>query len=438
MAFEPVLTKGIGQLNLRDIAVYEQQGGYQALRKAIKQMTPQEVLDEVVKSNLRGRGGAGFPTGRKWTFLPNDGRDRYLVCNADESEPGTFSNRMLMEHHPHQLIEGILLSAYAIGAAKSFIYLRGEFKRAYHVLSAALEQARAKGYLGQGILGSDFSQEIIIHRGAGAYICGEETGLLSSLEGGRGEPRLKPPFPAVAGLYALPTIVNNVETLSNVTHIIDRGADWFLSIGTEKSPGPKIYSVSGRVKRPGNYELPLGVPLREVIFDIAGGMLDGRKFKAVQPGGGSAPLLVEEHLDTPMDFESIAQAGSMLGTAGVMVYDDSVCMVRAALVLTTFYANESCGQCTPCREGTHWMARVLARIESGKGTPDDIEVLRSMRNRMAGTTICVLSDASLGFIQSAIKHFPEEFERHFAGEVCGPGRFAQPLGRGPAKEVAVV
>jgi len=419
--FEPVLTKGIGTLNLKDISVYEQQGGYEALRQAVRQMTPKEVMDEVIKSGLRGRGGAGFPTGRKWSFLPPDIPTRYLVCNADESEPGTFSNRMLIEHNPHQLIEGVLLAAYAINATQSFIYIRGEMKRGYETLLKALAEARERGYVGEGILGSDFSQEIVIHRGAGAYICGEETGLLNSLEGRRGEPRLKPPFPAVVGVYGKPTIINNVETLSNVPHIVSRGASWFTSMGTEKSPGPKIYSVSGLVQRPGNYELPLGVPLREVIFDVAGGLLPGRKFKAVQPGGGSAPLLIEKHLDTPMDFESIAAAGSMLGTAGVMVYDDSVCMVKAAQILTSFYANESCGQCTPCREGTHWMSRLLARIEAGGGREEDLAVLRSMKQHMAGTTICVLSDASLGFIQSALTYFEDEFLAHFAGHTCdGP------------------
>src|SRR5690554_5021499 len=358
--FEPVLTRGIGTLDLTDIEVYEAQGGYEALRKALKEMDPAAVQQEVLDSNLRGRGGAGFPAGRKWSFLPDDGRPRYLVCNADESEPGTFKDRMLIENHPHQLIEGVLLAAYAIGAARSFIYIRGEFQRGYRVLVKALEAARRKGYVGRNILGSGWSQEIVVHRGAGAYICGEETGLINSLEGRRGEPRLKPPFPAVAGLYGQPTIVNNVETLSTVPHIINRGAAWFKSIGTERSPGPKIFSVSGHVRRPGNFELPLGVSLRELIFEHAGGMLPGRRFKCVLPGGGSSACLVEEHLDTPMDFESLAAVGSMLGSAAVIVLDDSACVVKAAAALTRFYANESCGQCTPCREGTKWLSRILA------------------------------------------------------------------------------
>ncbi|MHB9145983.1 MAG: NADH-quinone oxidoreductase subunit NuoF [Symbiobacteriia bacterium] len=417
--FEPVLTRGIGTLELTDINVYEQQGGYQALRKAIKEMTPAQVQDETMKSGLRGRGGAGFPTGRKWSFLPNDGRPRYLVCNADESEPGTFSNRMLIEYHPHQLIEGILLAAYAVGCAKSFIYIRGEMKYGAKVLEQAIESARAKGYLGKGILGSDFSQEIIVHRGAGAYICGEETGLLNSLEGRRGEPRLKPPFPALAGLYAMPTVINNVETLSNLPHIVTRGASWYTSMGTEKSPGIKIFSVSGTVQRPGNYELPLGISLRDLIFDVAGGLLPGRKFKAVQPGGGSAPLLIEKHLDVTLDYEAIAAAGSMLGSGAVMVYDDSVCMVKAAEILTSFYAAESCGQCTQCREGTNWQTRILQRILAGHGRESDLAVLRSLKNQMSGTTICPLSDASLGFIQSALVYFEDEFIAHNAGHTCG-------------------
>ncbi|MFO7173235.1 MAG: NADH-quinone oxidoreductase subunit NuoF [Bacillota bacterium] len=410
MSFEPVLTKGIGVLDLNDIRVYESQGGYQALRKALKQMTPDEVREEVTRSNLRGRGGAGFPTGRKWSFLPNDGRPRYLVCNADESEPGTCNNRILIQWNPHQLIEGILLAAYAIGAAKSFIYIRGEFYRGYKSLMAAIEQARARGYIGENILGSGWSQEIVVHRGAGAYICGEESALLNSLEGKRGEPRLKPPFPAVVGLYGMPTIVNNVETLSCVPHIINRGAEWFASIGPASSPGPKIYSVSGLVRRPGNYELPMGVTLRELIFEHAGGMLPGRTFKAASPGGSSTPILVEQHLDTPLDFDSVRAAGSMLGTAGVIVYDNTVSMPKVAEYFSRFYAGESCGQCTPCREGTNWMYRIIRRMQAGGGQPVDLEVLRSMGTTMSGTTICPLADASLGFVLSAMKYFPEEFE----------------------------
>lgn len=413
-----VLTKGIGEVDLTRIEAYEAQGGYAALRKALRELTPQDVHEEVKKANLRGRGGAGFPAGIKWGFLPDDGRPRYLACNGDESEPGTFNNRMLIEYNPHLLIEGILLAAYAVRAAKSFIYLRGEFKKGARVLEDALEQARAKGYLGDNILGSDFSQEIVVHRGAGAYICGEETGLLSSLEGGRGEPRNKPPFPAVAGLYGMPTVVNNVETLCNVPFIVERGADWFLSIGTEKSPGTKLFSVSGMVRRPGNYELPLGITMRELIYDVAGGLLPGRTLKAVQPGGASSPVLLPEHLDLPLDFDSVQQAGSILGTAGVMVFDETVCMVRTALYYADFFSHESCGQCTPCREGTAWTARLLRKIERGQGTMEDIEILKSLDTLMSGTTICLLSDFSKTFLMSILKHFPEEFEAHVQGRAC--------------------
>jgi len=415
--YEKVLTKGIGEVDLTRIENYEAQGGYQALRKALKSMTPADVHAEVKKANLRGRGGAGFPAGLKWGFLPDDGRPRYLCCNADESEPGTFNNRMLIEYNPHLLIEGILLAAYAVRAARSFIYIRGEFRKGYRVLLDAIEQARAKGYVGDRILGTDFSQEIVVHRGAGAYICGEETGLLSSLEGGRGEPRNKPPFPAVAGLYGMPTVVNNVETLCNVPFIIDRGADWFLSIGTEKSPGTKIFSVSGAVNRPGNYELPLGVTLGELI-EVAGGLKPGSKLKAVQPGGASSPVLLPNNLDLPLDFDSVQQAGSILGTAGVMIFDQNVCMVRTALYYADFFSHESCGQCTPCREGTAWTARLLRKIERGEGTPEDIEILKSLRGTMSGTTICLLSDFSITFLQSVLKHFADEFEAHIHGRAC--------------------
>lgn len=413
-----VLTKGIGEVDLTRIENYEAQGGYAALRKAMRELTPQDIHEEVKKANLRGRGGAGFPAGIKWGFLPDDGRPRYLACNGDESEPGTFNNRMLIEYNPHLLIEGILLAAYAVRASKSFIYLRGEFWKGERVLEDAIEQARAKGYLGDNILGTDFSQEIVVHRGAGAYICGEETGLLSSLEGGRGEPRNKPPFPAVAGLYGMPTVVNNVETLCNVPFIVERGADWFLSIGTEKSPGTKLFSVSGMVRRPGNYELPLGITMRELIYDVAGGLLPGRTLKAVQPGGASSPVLLPEHLDLPLDFDTVQQAGSILGTAGVMVFDETVCMVRTALYYADFFAHESCGQCTPCREGTAWTARLLRKIEQGQGTREDIEVLKSLKPMMTGTTICLLADFSITYLQSVLEHFPEEFEAHIQGRAC--------------------
>ncbi len=416
--YEPVLTRGIPELDLLDINVYEANGGYQAMRKVFTGagMTPQAVHEEVLKANLRGRGGAGFPTGKKWQFLPNDGRPRYLICNADESEPGTANNRVLLQWNPHQLIEGIILAAYAINAAKSFIYIRGEFWEGYKALVKAVAQAREKGYLGQNIMGSGFSQEIVVHRGAGAYICGEESALINSLEGRRGEPRLKPPFPAIVGLYGQPTCVNNVESLSCVTQIINRGADWFLSMGTPNNPGPKIYTISGRVKRPGNYELPMGVTLRELIYEWGGGMLDGRQFKCVQPGGGSAPILVDQHLDAPMDFDGMRGAGSMFGTGGLVVFDDTCNLAEYSQYLVNFFASESCGQCTPCREGTNWLNRLTQKMLGQGITEDEVKTMNTLPNTMSwakfGTTICPLSDSSSGFILSAMKWFPEDFAPH--------------------------
>ncbi|OTA41706.1 MAG: NADH-quinone oxidoreductase subunit F, partial [Symbiobacterium thermophilum] len=358
----------------------------------------------------------------KWSFLPNDGRPRYLTVNADESEPGTCNNRTLIYAHPHQLIEGILITAYANRITQSFIYIRGEFKRGAEILMKAIEDARRKGYVGQNILGTGFSQEITVHRGASAYICGEESALLNSLEGRRGEPRVKPPFPAVVGLYGCPTIINNVETICNVPHIVKNGWEWYTKITANpdnpKCCGPKIFTVSGCVQRPGNYELPMGVKLRDVI-EIAGGLRPGRKLKAVQPGGSSTPMLTPDHLDVHMDFESVAAAGSLLGTAAVIVYDDTVDLVDVALYWARFYSHESCGQCTPCREGTHWLERVFARIKEGGGTESDLKMIADMRTQMAGTTICVLSDAAVAFPASLLKLFPEELERyiHRAKEV---------------------
>jgi NADH-quinone oxidoreductase subunit F len=415
MQFEPVLTKGIGKVNLTNIDVYEAQGGYQGLRKALTTMEPAQVIDEVKRSNLRGRGGAGFPAGVKWTFLPNDGRPRYLTVNADESEPGTCNNRTLMFANPHQLIEGIIITAFANRITQSFIYVRGEFKRGAEMLEQAITQAKAKGYLGKEILGSGFSQEITVHRGAGAYICGEESALLNSLEGRRGEPRVKPPFPAVVGLYGSPTIINNVETISCVPHIINNGAEWFTKITNNpenpKSCGPKIYTVSGCVQRPGNYELPIGTKLRDVI-EVAGGLRPGHTFKAAQPGGSSSPLVGPQHLDTPLDFEGCAAAGSMLGTAAVIVYDDTVDLVEVGRYWARFYSSESCGQCTPCREGTYWLERVFTRMTEGHGNENDITMITDMRKQMAGTTICVLSDAAVFYPSSLLKLFPEEFDSH--------------------------
>src|SRR5574341_1736991 len=345
------------------LADYEAHGGYQALPKALRGYKPEEVTELVKKSGLRGRGGAGFPAGMKWGFIPKAAPEKYLCCNADESEPGSFKDRQLIEQDPHQLLEGILIACYAVGIRAAYIYCRGEFAHGARVLGRALEEARAKGYIGRNILGSGVDIEVHLHRGAGAYICGEETGLIESLEGKRGQPRLKPPFPAVQGLYRKPTVVNNVETLCNLPHIVLRGAEWFAGIGTPKSTGPRLYSVSGHVRRPGNYELPINVSLRELIFTHAGGMRDGRRLKAVIPGGSSAPVLTDQHLDVTMDFEALAAAGSMGGSGGVIVMDETTCMVRVGEIVSRFYHHESCGQCTQCREGTAWLHKVLARSE---------------------------------------------------------------------------
>src|SRR5215470_1981754 len=413
MAFEPVLMKGIGELDLADIDVYLKNGGFEALRKAVKEMTPQEVADVVMASNLRGRGGAGFPTGRKWSFLPKDGRERYLVCNCDEAEPGTFKDRMLLEYTPLQIIEGLVISAYAIGAKQAYVYIRGEFLNGSRIFRRALAAARERNFVGPNIQGSNYSLDVVIHRGAGAYICGEETAQLESLEGKRGEPRLKPPFPAIAGLYGLPTVVNNVETLGYVKHIIERGAQWFAGIGPEKSPGPKIMSVSGHVFKPGNYEVPLGTKARDLI-ELAGGLLPNRRLKAFQPGGASSAALFEEDLDVCIDFDSLAAKGTMLGSGGFVVMDDTSCMVRCAKTLTRFFEHESCGQCTPCREGGQWVARMVSRLEAGNGTEQDLKVLGVINRTITGTNLCPLGDSIMPFLGSVMRRFPEEFKDHVA------------------------
>jgi NADH-quinone oxidoreductase subunit F len=386
MGFEPVLTryKTIPGYT-GSLPDYLAHGGYQALPKALKDLTPAQVLDAVKRSGLRGRGGAGFPTGMKWGFIPKDaGKPVYLVVNGDESEPGTFKDRMLIEEEPHQLLEGVILASYAIGCRQAFIYCRGEFVRGGEVLRRAIREAYAAGYLGPSVLGTGFGLDVVLHRGAGAYICGEETGLLESLEGKRGQPRPKPPFPAVSGLYRSPTVVNNVETLSNIPHILLRGPEWFSGIGPAKSTGPRLFSVSGHVARPGNYELPMSVTLRELIFDHAGGLPPRRRLKAVIPGGSSAPVLTDQHLDVTMDFDSLAAAGSMGGSGGVIVMDDTTCMVRVGEIVSRFYHHESCGQCTQCREGTAWLHKVLARIERGEGRREDLELLVDMCDNMKG------------------------------------------------------
>src|SRR3989442_5856502 len=346
-------------------------------------MSPQEVIEEVKASGLRGRGGAGFPTGMKWEFIPKDqSKPVYVVVNFDESEPGTFNNRELVERDPHQLVEGALIAAYAVSSHHVFVYTRGEFVWPGTILERAVAEARDRGLIGKGIAGSDFDVDVIVHRGAGAYICGEETALLESLKGRRSQPRLRPPFPMTNGLYDSPTVINNVETLSCVPHIIDRETQWFAGIGTEKSTGPKVFSVSGKVERPGNYEAPMGTPARVLIEEFAGGIVDGKALKAWTPGGSSTPYLTAGHLDTPMDFESIQAAGSLLGTGAMIVLDESDCIVDATLRFTEFYAHESCGKCTPCREGTWWMTRVLRRVELGHGRMEDLDLIGDVGRHM--------------------------------------------------------
>ncbi len=418
--YEPILLKNMLKPgytgSLKD---YRAVGGYTAFEKALKEISPDEVIDIVKKSGLRGRGGAGFPTGLKWSFIPKDHKGpRYLCCNADESEPGTFKDRQLIERDPHQMLEGIGIACHAFGAHQAYIYIRGEFDLGAETLERALEEAYAAKYFGENIFGTGFDLEVVLHRGAGAYICGEETALLESIEGKRGKPRTKPPFPAIHGLYQEPTVVNNVETLANLPYIINRGAEWYAAIGTPKSPGTRIFSVSGHVKRPGNYEVPLGIPLREMIYDIAGGIRGDKALKAIIPGGASAPFLKPEHLDTGMDFESIKDVGSMLGSGGVTVMDEDTCIVWAAMNLMAFFHHESCGKCTPCREGSAWILQILRRIEGGLGRESDIGELEMLCSRIEGKTVCAFGEAEVGPILSTIKHFRSEYETHIREKLC--------------------
>jgi NADH-quinone oxidoreductase subunit F len=405
---------------------YESAGGYGALRSALA-MSSGDLIQIMKDSGLRGRGGAGFPTGMKWSFVPQDtGKPTYVTVNFDESEPGTCNNRELVEREPHALIEGTAIAARAIECHTAFIYVRGEYLWQGLLVRKAVEEAYAAGYLGKGIMGSAYDLDIVVHRGAGAYICGEETALLSSLEGFRGQPRLRPPFPAVEGLYESPTLINNVETLMNVPHIVAKGADWFKSMGTEKAPGTKMFTVSGKVERPGNYELPLGTPFHELL-ERAGGMLGGAKLKAWTPGGSSTPFLTADHMDVGLDFESISEAGSLLGTGAVIVLDETDCMVEAARRLTEFYAHESCGKCTPCREGTWWAQRVLARIEQGYGREADLPLMADMGKNILFKAFCALADGAVSPIQSSLKYFMDEYEAHVREGRCpvtgvGPGR----------------
>jgi len=399
--------------DLRRLPVYLKHGGYESARKALTQHTPEQLVDMVKASNLRGRGGAGFPTGMKWSFLPKQSeKPVYLCVNADESEPGTFKDREIMEDDPHQLLEGVLISAFAIKCHRAYIYIRGEMLTGYERLWEAVQEANAGGFLGKNIFGTGFDLEVIVHRGAGAYICGEETGLIESLEGKRAYPRIKPPFPATHGVFGCPTIVNNVETLACVPHIVTRGADWFKSIGPEKSPGPKLFCVSGHVVRPGTYELPMGTPLREIIYEHAGGIPNGRALKGVIPGGASMPVFTPDEIDVAMDMDSVQKAGSFLGSAGIMVMDDTVCMVWATLTLAHFFRHESCGQCTPCREGTGWLENVLYGLEEGHASPQDVDLLLNISNNMMGNTICALADAAAMPVRAFVTKYRAEFEEH--------------------------
>jgi len=412
--FEPILTRNVGIPNSERIAVYLERGGYTALRQAV-QTPPDELITLVKASGLRGRGGAGFPAGVKWGFMPQEPVTKYVCVNTDEGEPGTFKDRLLVEHDPHSIIEGVIIAAYAVGANRAFVYIRGEFFLGVKRWIKAIDDAYAYGFLGQNILGSGFDLDMSVHRGAGAYICGEETALINSLEGKRGEPRMKPPYPAQIGLWNEPTLVHNVETLANVPHIVNRGAEWFRSIGTEKSTGPKLFCISGHVRRPGNYELPLGTPLRTIIEECAEGMRGDRPLKAVIPGGASTPILTPEQLDTPMDFESLVEAGSMLGTGAIVVIEEGTCMVEVARRLTAFFAHESCGQCTPCRVGTQRLKEILTRIVRGQGKPDDLNLLEEICAGIVGNTLCPMGDAAVNPVLSSLKHFRGEYEHYIRG-----------------------
>lgn len=414
-----ILTDGIDEFDLTRLDLFRARGGYEALQNALKTMTPEEVFNAVKAAGLRGRGGAGFPTGMKWSTLPADGRPRYLLINGDESEPGSFSGRMMIEKNPHMIIEGILLAAYACQMACSFVYLRGEFYEGAEVLTRAIAEARAAGLIGPHILGTDFSQEIIVHRGAGAYICGEETAIMESLEGKRGHPRSKPPFPTASGVYGMPTVINNVETIANVGPIVLHGASWFAGIGPQKSPGTKICSVSGRVARPGNYEIEMGTPMRELIEEHAGGLLPGHELKMVLPAGASSACVLPKNLDVPLDFDSMGAIRSMLGSAGMLVCSQQDCAVHVAYLGARFYHHESCGKCTPCREGTGWTERVLHRMEHGQGRAGDTKLLEDLVRGIGGRKcLCLLGDFSVTYLQSALAAFREEFVAHENGGPC--------------------
>jgi len=419
VAYEPVLTSHINEPNSYTLDFYtKNQRGYEGLRKALAQK-PNDIIEQVKASGLRGRGGAGFPTGMKWQFVLKDTpKPKYIACNADESEPGTFKDHVLMERNPHLLIEGCAIACYAIGAKVAYIYIRGEFFHVQQILEAEIEKAYKAGFLGKNIFGSGFDCDVYMHRGAGAYEAGEETALIESLEGKRAQPRLKPPFPAVEGLYNCPTAVNNVETLCNVPLIVLNGAEWFAKLGPEKNGGPKLYCVSGHVKKPGVYEASMNTTLRELIYDYAGGIRGDRKLKAIIPGGSSVPLMLPDQLETPASFDAIQKAGSLLGSAGLIVLDDSVCMVWLAMNLLHFYRHESCGKCTPCREGGDWLYKLLLRLERGEGREKDLDLLFGVANNIVGKTLCAFGDAAATPVLSTMKLFRHEYEAHVREGRC--------------------
>ncbi|MBF0400525.1 MAG: NADH-quinone oxidoreductase subunit NuoF [Magnetococcales bacterium] len=412
-AMTKIVYKNIHLENSHTLAVYKANGGYQALEKALT-LTGDDIIDEVKQSGIRGRGGAGFPAGLKWSFIPKDDRAKYLVCNADEGEPGTCKDRDILRYDPHLLIEGMIIAGYAVKAERGYIYIRGEFYREAERVQAAIDEAYAAGYLGDRVMGREVRFQLAIHRGGGAYVCGEETGLIESLEGKKGQPRLKPPFPANIGLYGGPTVINNVETLSSVPAIISNGGAWYGKLGVPKSSGTKLFSVSGHVNKPGNYEVELGLPMRVLLEEYAGGVRGGwDNLKGVIPGGSSTPVLTKSVCETvTMDYDALSRAGSMLGSGAVIVLDRSVCIVRAIARLSRFYRHESCGQCSPCREGTGWLAQVMERIEQGKGVQGDMDLLLSISENIQGKTICALGDAAAMPVVGAIKAFPEEFQYH--------------------------
>ena len=414
----PVLTRRFGIENSASIDVYLQHDGYKGLEKALT-MTSDQVIDEVKKSNLRGRGGAGFPTGMKWGFVPRQSpKPKYVVCNADESEPGTCKDRPLIENDPHQLIEACIIAGWALESHQSYIYVRGEYRYLIDILDRALGEAYSKGYLGDNIQGSGFKFDLCTHTGAGAYECGEETALLNSLEGLRGFPRIKPPFPAIVGLYGAPTVVNNVETLANIPHILLNGAEWFAKLGCERNGGTRLFCLSGQIARPGIYELPMGFPLRKMIYEVGGGLRDGKKLKAVIPGGSSCPVLTADEIDVPMDFDSLGKIKSMLGSGGVIVIDEDTCMVKLLQRIMQFYAHESCGWCVPCREGTAWIKKLLDRFHAGFGRPDDPDTVADIAGNIMGKTLCPLGDAAAMPTLSIVSKFRHEFEEHLRLGAC--------------------